>query len=233
MYRPVLVTAPTAMPVSLTEAKAHLRVTSSDEDALITALIASATAYLDGWTGILGRCLMQQIWRQHYDCFDGEIVALRAARWDRSHRLHHRCGLRLPLVPVISVTPNPDNPSDPLGVHYLDTAGVQQSVASENYELLVDDLGAFVRFKIDFVFPMTQLQGPVVSITYSAGYLTEQPASPAENVELLPVPIKQAMLLMIGHWYANREAVAVGSISAASLPLAVEALLAPYRRARF
>ncbi|EEW3262234.1 phage gp6-like head-tail connector protein [Escherichia coli] len=38
-----------------------------------------------------------------------------------------------------------------------------------------------------------------------------------------------AMLLLIGHWYANREAVNVGNITS-ELPLGVEALLLRHRR---
>ncbi|MGP9696219.1 head-tail connector protein [Halomonas sp. AOP27-A1-34] len=41
--------------------------------------------------------------------------------------------------------------------------------------------------------------------------------------------ITTAMLLLINHWYANREAVIVGSITA-PLPMAVESLLWPSRR---
>lgn len=37
-----------------------------------------------------------------------------------------------------------------------------------------------------------------------------------------------AMLLLIGHWFENREAVVVGSTTS-ELPMAVEALIAPYR----
>lgn len=40
--------------------------------------------------------------------------------------------------------------------------------------------------------------------------------------------IRSAILLMVGHWYENREAVIVGT-SASELPLAVERLLHPYR----
>ena len=36
------------------------------------------------------------------------------------------------------------------------------------------------------------------------------------------------MLLLIGHWYENREAVVIGS-TATELPMAVEALISPYR----
>lgn len=53
-------------------------------------------------------------------------------------------------------------------------------------------------------------------VRYVAGY--EKP----------PAPIKQAMLLLIGQWYMHRENIAVGQ-TVAELPMAVEALLSPYR----
>lgn len=40
--------------------------------------------------------------------------------------------------------------------------------------------------------------------------------------------IRAAMLLLAGHWYANREAVVVGSINSA-LAYAVDSLIQPYR----
>lgn len=61
---PVRTVAPTAAPVTLAEAKAHLRVTDSNEDDLIAALIDAAVSQLDGWNGILGRCIVSQTWRQ-------------------------------------------------------------------------------------------------------------------------------------------------------------------------
>ena len=84
MLSPVLVTAPTAQPISLADAKLHLRVDGEDEDGLIQAQIEAATAYLDGYTGILGRCLMPQTWSQEYEVANGDLV--------------------LPLGPVASVT---------------------------------------------------------------------------------------------------------------------------------
>ena len=60
---PTLVTAPSADIVSIQDLKAHLRVTNSDEDLLIAALGDAARAYLDGWTGVLGRCIMPQTWQ--------------------------------------------------------------------------------------------------------------------------------------------------------------------------
>jgi hypothetical protein len=74
MLSPVLVTPPTDTPVSLDEAKLHLRVDGDDEDTYITALIAAATGHLDGFTGILGRCLMAQTWSQEYEAACGDLV---------------------------------------------------------------------------------------------------------------------------------------------------------------
>ena len=42
------------------------------------------------------------------------------------------------------------------------------------------------------------------------------------------IELEQAQLLLISHWYENREAVVVGSASS-ELPMAVEALAGPYR----
>jgi uncharacterized phiE125 gp8 family phage protein len=70
-----LITAPLAYPVSLQETKSFLRVDAADEDATILSLIASATAYLDGADGIMGRALVEQTWELR-DCEFGEWIAV-------------------------------------------------------------------------------------------------------------------------------------------------------------
>lgn len=67
--RPVLVTPPAEQVITLAEAKDHLRVDSDDEDTLITAIVQAATDYLDGYNGVLGRCLVTQTWRQDFPCW--------------------------------------------------------------------------------------------------------------------------------------------------------------------
>ena len=48
-----------------------------------------------------------------------------------------------------------------------------------------------------------------------------------EGLSLTPA-LRMAALLLIGHWYTNREAVVTGTI-ATTLPLAYESLIHPYR----
>lgn len=64
---PVRVTPPSGPVVLLAELKAHLRVDGDDDDPLITALEAAAVAHLDGYRGILRRCILPQIWAVSFD----------------------------------------------------------------------------------------------------------------------------------------------------------------------
>jgi uncharacterized phiE125 gp8 family phage protein len=61
-----LITPPATPLVPLADLKAHLRIDSSDEDALIAALESAVVGYLDGWKGVLGRAMLQQVWRQEF-----------------------------------------------------------------------------------------------------------------------------------------------------------------------
>lgn len=73
-----LVTSPPALePVSLTEARAHLRVTSTAEDALIERLVAAARAEIERLTR---RALVLQGWRLYLDAWPpGRVVRLPVA----------------------------------------------------------------------------------------------------------------------------------------------------------
>ncbi|MBP7704195.1 MAG: phage head-tail connector protein [Caulobacter sp.] len=64
MLAPVLVTPPTDLAVSLDDAKRHLRVDNTDHDDEIGEMIVAATEHLDGYTGVLGKAICTQTWRQ-------------------------------------------------------------------------------------------------------------------------------------------------------------------------
>ncbi len=69
-----LITPASALAVTLAEAKAHLRVTASDEDTLITAMITSATETAEQ---ITGRAIMPQTWELTLDAFPDALELTR------------------------------------------------------------------------------------------------------------------------------------------------------------
>jgi uncharacterized phiE125 gp8 family phage protein len=69
--RPILVTPPSSFPVTLDEVKKHCRVDHSDDDDLLQAYIEVAVTHLDGWSGILGRCMLNQTWKFSARCWPG------------------------------------------------------------------------------------------------------------------------------------------------------------------
>ena len=68
-----LITPPALEPVSLTEAKLHLRVDGSDEDDLITALIVAARQAAEHQ---LDRALVTQTWERRFDAFPAAELEL-------------------------------------------------------------------------------------------------------------------------------------------------------------
>lgn len=69
-----LVTAPSALAVSLIEAKAHVRQDAADDDTLITSLIGAATEAAEHMTG---RSLLAQTWELSLNAFPTEFELTR------------------------------------------------------------------------------------------------------------------------------------------------------------
>lgn len=62
-------TPPATLPVTLDEVKARLRVMHDDDDAVLTRLIKAVTASLDTHNGLLGRCMVDQVWQERFTAF--------------------------------------------------------------------------------------------------------------------------------------------------------------------
>ncbi len=117
--------------------------------------------------------------------------------------------IRVPLPPLQSVT----------SVKYDDENDAEQTLAASNYQ--VDTRSRMGRLVLASggTWPGTFDNINAVRVLFIAGYGTD-----ATNV---PMPIRQAMLLLVGHWFEHREAATIGP-GGILLPLAVEALLSPF-----
>lgn len=72
-HRPTLVTAPSVLPVSVADVKTARGITTSSDDTLIGNLISAVVSDLDGWSGRLGRAMVNQTWSQAFDSFNDEM----------------------------------------------------------------------------------------------------------------------------------------------------------------
>lgn len=115
---------------------------------------------------------------------------------------------RLPTGPITAVSK----------VVYDDVTGVEQTIDAADYELFGAGLDRGIRPAFGKTWPVGALRVGAVRVTATAGYAN------------LPVPLKLAMLLVIGDFYANRETVSVGQ-SAQAIPTSVrlDDMLANYR----
>lgn len=138
----ILITPPAADVVPLAEAKDHMHVDGSLEDARITGFIKAATAAIDGRDGLLGRALINQVWRLTLDHFPAEI--------------------ELPLPPCQAVS----------AVVYVDPEGVLQTLPTADYAVfgLLTIGGARVRPAFGKSWPATRAVPEAVAITFTAGF---------------------------------------------------------------
>lgn len=195
-----LVTGPVTDPVSLAQAKDHLRVDHDDDDMLISSLVESAAGMIDGPDGI-GYALEAQTWLLTLDGFHEYDFAARDLRETRRWNGRADDRIRVPLRPVVSIE----------AVRYLDAAGDEQTLAVENYRV--------------------SLQGGAAILTPIAAWPVPLDAPGAVRIEFkagagTPAALRAAILLMVGHLYENREAVAKPM---AEMPLAWTSLVGRYR----
>ena len=153
MHRPILVTPPSELPVTLDEAKQFVIVEAAEDDAVLESLLEAATAVLDGWNGILGRCIVEQTWRQDFDCFAQNLP--------------------LPLLPV-----KPDGVS----VTYLDGDGQERILPSSAYSLVTHAGGAsHVQLARNFTRPSVFSAPGCVSVSFVAGSAREAVPRPIKT----------------------------------------------------
>lgn len=168
-------TPPGGEPISLEEAKAHLRVTSASEDSLIASLISAARQHAEDFTR---RQLMTATFVQRMDRFPSEFSGAVRSSCRNPIRVY-----RPPLQSVASIT-------------YIDTAGVTQTWAAERYKVDPQDEPGRIVPAYGYSYPDTRDEINAVTITFDAGY------SSADDV---PKPIRQALLLMVGELFERRE----------------------------
>ena len=183
-------TPPNFEPISLSEAKQHLRIMDGvhEDDAYIMALISSARMYFENRVG--------------------QTTTL--TQWQAKAKGWWTCscvGTELPYPPL--TTPTNGDPS--VAITWKDGDGNVHEVAES--DLVVDEEAypGTVRY-IGASEPPCESNA---TVTWWAGV-----NSPAE----IPQMWKTAMLLLVGHWYENRQAVVTDS-GAIDVPMSFDMVI--------
>jgi len=177
-----LVTPPQLEPVTVEEAKQHLRIDGNEEDDYIASLITVARQRAEEYTR---RAFISQTWELALDRADKTIY--------------------LPKPPV----------------EFIESVTLDgKEVDPKNYELL----GSNVFYP---KIPLNAVKPCGLVIRFISGY--------GDNPEHIPRPIRQAILMLIGHLHEAREGQApqvqyeAQARIGADMPPSVISLLRPYR----
>ncbi len=119
--------------------------------------------------------------------------------------------VKLLLGPLISVT----------AVKYYDTDGVLQTDTLSNYEIFGTEFSSTIGPKEGFAWPVTQDRPDAIRIEYTIGY--------GSVTTDIPETLRHALMMLIGHWYDNRETTMMDELS--NVPYGFDALMDMHRRA--
>ncbi len=191
-------------PITLAVARQHLRLDTygsppshPDDDLLQTVYIPAAR---EACEVISGRAFAPQTFELSLRSFPWPSVA------------YGRNGIALGMGPIAGI--------DTFG--YYDGDDVAQILASSEYVLDPYRDGGYVYPVNGGSWPSAQVKPNGVTIRFTAGFDAAN-GSPADRP--LPSRYKQAMLLMLGHLYENREDTT--TLKLESIPMGVRALLGP------
>lgn len=121
--------------------------------------------------------------------------------------------LELMVYPLLSVT----------SVTYTNDVGVTTTIPATDYVVDTISQPGRLRLKSTASWPSATLQ--VVNgfeVNFTAGFGATGSAVRSE--------LRQAILLLVAHWYENREPVLTTGAQAVSMPFTVTALMQPWRR---
>ena len=165
-----LLTPPTALPISLVEAKAHLRVDITDDDVLIGAMLGAATDFAQNLTR---KQLVAARWKQVLDSFPSP--SLIGAPYGKAFTLP-RDAIYLQRHPVTQVE----------SIQYLDMEGVLQTMSPSDYT--VDYTSDPVRITPVFgqIWPIPLPQIGSVWVTFDAGYAAPLTVDPVADTVSIP-----------------------------------------------
>ena len=145
---------PAVEPLTLAEAKLHLRVDIPDDDALIAAIITSVRQYAET---ITRRAFIQQVWSYVLDSFPGPTLI--GVPWGKTFTLpRHAIEIEKSRVQQV------------LAVNYLDMSGTPQVMPAADYTVDYTSEPCRITPVFGQIWPIPLPQIGAVNVRFVAGY---------------------------------------------------------------
>jgi uncharacterized phiE125 gp8 family phage protein len=168
-------------PVSVDDVKIALRINCDDDDALIETYITAAREMVETATS---RDLIEKTYNLYMDGFSDSDYVL--DRYSLSSIVD------IVRVPVTAITSVEYIASDTINGNYT-------VLPPENYQTDIISQPARIYFEKLPKYKSKTLNA--IKITFKSGYISDN----------IPQPLVQAIMLIVGHWYENRQDVVTGT----------------------
>ena len=198
-------TAPSTTPITLAEAKAFLRIDTSDDAALINTLIGAARDFAEEYTG---RTLINTTYKLSLDGFVEDDIPIKEGLYQAPYMNFYKRYIPLARPPLVSVT----------HIKTFTDDDTESTFASSKYYVDTQRNPGRVVLRDGETWPTSLRVANAVEITYVGGY-----GSATSDV---PQSIKVGMREHITYLYEHRGEV---EPNLANFPILAKQLYQPYR----
>lgn len=206
---------PASNPVTLAEAKLHLRIDNSDDDTLIGNLITAATRWAEDYCD---RTFCQTQWQMRLDSFYGAIGSpVQFGLKADGNNIEGRQGtvpqldVELPRPPMVQA-----GTATSVTIAYTPSvSGTTATLDATEYRVDRQATPGACRPLYGRTWPTHLMDQNSVTVTWWAGYSADGTSVPAT--------VKSAILMLVAHLWRNREMAAEAALT--EVPMGTRALL--------
>ena len=214
-YRSLVRATEPSNPVTLAEAKLHLRIDSSAEDDLIGTLITAATRWAEDYTD---RTFCHTQWEMRIDSFYGPVGSpVQFGLKADGNNIEGRQGtvpnldIELPRPPMVQT-----GTATAVAITYTPAAGASTTTLDAvEYRVDRQATPGVCRPLYGKTWPTHLVDQNSTVVSWYAGY--------SATGTSVPAPVKSAILLLVAHLWKNREASA--EVTLTEIPFGVKTML--------
>jgi hypothetical protein len=215
-YRSLIrATEPASNPVTLAEAKLHLRIDNTDDDTLINNLISAATRWAEDYCD---RTFCATQWTMRLDSFYGPVGSpVQFGLKADGNNIEGRQGtvpnldIELPRPPMVQ-----SGTATAVTITYTPSAGASTTTLdATEYRVDRQATPGVARPLYGQTWPTHLVDQNSTTVTWWAGYSADGTSVPAT--------VKSAILMLVAHLWRNREMAAEAALT--EVPMGTRALL--------